>query len=101
MIGRFCCKSSAMKQIICCVIAVVMSTTALVRAADFTPPKDNVYTEKQLTDTIAVSKEWIDTANAAGKAVEGSQSTALVLATMARTDQKFKDALAKHNLSQE
>ena len=82
-----------------CFIIALFSGVAL-GADDFAPPKDNVFSEKQLTESIAVTKDWMESAKAAGKAMEGSQSTALALATIAQTDQKFKDALAKHNLSQ-
>lgn len=90
-----------MKRILCCSLLCVMSMTMSLRGADFSPPKDNVYTEKQLTESIAVTKEWMDTLNAAGKAVEGTKSSAVVLATIAQTDEKFKATLAKHNMSQE
>jgi len=69
-------------------------------AADFAPPKDGVYSEKQLTEAIAVSKELVDSATAAGKAVEGSQSAALIIATMAKTNEKYQASLAKHGLSE-
>lgn len=73
---------------------------AVTGAADWKEPKDGTYSEKQLTNYLAVQKEAIASWKAAGKAVEGASSAA-ALAVALRTDEKFKANLAKHGMSQE
>src|SRR4051812_19833650 len=100
MIRDFCCKNTPMKKLFLSVMLFAMTLCCAARGDEFTPPANGAYTEKQLTEAIGVSKDLLDIASAAGKAVEGTKSTAVALATIARTDAKYKEALAKHNLSE-
>ncbi len=67
---------------------------------EFTPPANNIYTEEQLTNYIGAVKDWMDYLKAAGKALEGSKSGMAALSVYAKTDQKFRDSLAKHHLEE-
>jgi hypothetical protein len=81
------------------VIVITFLATA-VRADDqFEPPKEGVFTEKQFNAYCEVTKEWLSTSQAAAKAMEGSKSGLGALSVMAKTDQRFKDSLAKHGMS--
>ncbi len=68
--------------------------------ADWSEPKDGVFTEQQLTAYLDTSKEWIATMKAAGKPVEGSPSGFTALVLYARGSQQFHDSLAKHGLEE-
>jgi hypothetical protein len=77
----------------------VAGLVAGVRAADWQPPKDNLITEKQLVSYLQVQKEAIDNWRAAGKAIEGSQSSGAAMALALRNDEKFKASLVAHGLT--
>jgi hypothetical protein len=74
-------------------------TAQLLLAADWQAPKDDLVTEKQLTNYFQVQKEAIDNWRAAGKAIEGSQSSATAVALALRNDEKFKASLATRNMT--
>ena len=69
--------------------------------AEWQEPKDGVFSEKQLVNYLALQKEAIANWTAAGKAVDGSSSSAAAIAVYMQTDSKFKASLAAHGLSQE
>jgi hypothetical protein len=80
-----------------CVALLLLSSAAM---ADWSAPADGGFTEKQLENYLAMSKEWIATMKAAGKAVDGSQSGFTILAMYTRTNSdKFNDSLKKHGLA--
>jgi hypothetical protein len=79
-------------------LMVVHATAA--RAAEWTEPKDGVFTEKQLTAYIDTMKEVMASWKAAGKALEGGQNGFAAAAVLARTDAKTKEIMAKHGLSE-
>src|SRR5262245_45639558 len=81
-------------------LGAIILLTAVARGDDWQPPKDGVYTEKQFTSYVQVQKGLIDTARAAGKAIEGSQSSAAALAMLYRTSEKFKASLAAHGMGE-
>ena len=58
----------------------ITGTAQLLRAADWQAPKDELVTEKELTNYFQVQKEAIDNWRAAGKAIEGSQSSNMAIA---------------------
>jgi hypothetical protein len=91
---------NSLRMLIAVVALGLFVGTAGVRAADWKEPKDGVYTEKQLSNYLAVQKEAIASWKAAGKAVEGASSAA-ALAVALRTDEKFKANLAKHGMGQD
>lgn len=80
---------------------LVMLLDAPVQSAAWQPPQDAVYSEKQLTNYIDIQKQAIDNLKAAGKAIDGTQSSALALAVVMRNDAKFKELLAAHAMTQE
>jgi hypothetical protein len=68
--------------------------------ADWQPPKDGVYTEKEIASYLQVQKEAIDTWKASGKALEGSQSSAAAMMMGMTNDARFKASLASHAMTQ-
>ena len=92
--------SQVRRQLAAILATVVLALSAgNLRGADWQPPKDNRVTEKQLTSYLQVQKEAIDNWRAAGKAIEGSQSSAAAMALVLRNDEKFKASLAAHGLA--
>src|SRR5437762_7003422 len=83
------------------VIAIVALLSPRARAEDFKPPGNGVFTEKQFTNYMDVTTEWLAASQAAQKAVEGAKTGASALAVYAKPDQKLKDSLAKHGLSED
>ena len=71
------------------------------RGADWQAPKNDLVTEKELTSYFQVQKEAIDNWRAAGKAIEGSQSSSTAIALALRNDEKFKASLASRSMSME
>src|SRR5579872_5308345 len=76
-----------------------VAMTASVTLAEWQVPRDGAVTEKQLANYLQVQKEALDTWRAAGKAIEGSQSSAAAIALALRTDEKFKASLASHGMT--
>jgi hypothetical protein len=89
-----------MRHIALFVILLSVASHASV-ADEFKPPEDGVFTEKQFLNYVAVTSEWLATSQAAGKAMEGSQSSAGALAVLAKTDEKLRASLEKHGLSED
>src|SRR5438270_13313538 len=83
-------------------LAVVLSATApFARAAgndDWQPPKDGLFTEKQLTNYTGAFKDWQDLMKAYGKALDGSKSGAGALVVIAGMEDKFNEIVKKHDL---
>jgi hypothetical protein len=80
-----------------CVVLLLLTSAA---RSEWTKPPDEVFTEKQLTGYLAVSKEWIAAMKEAKKPVDGSQAGLNVLIVYTRNNAKFKDSLAKNELEQ-
>jgi hypothetical protein len=91
--------SRARKQLWFTLTIALAALAAPLLAADWQAPKDNLITEKQFTSYIQVQKEAIDNWRAAGKAIEGSQSSAAAMALVLRNDEKFKASLVAHGLA--
>ena len=85
----------------CVFSAAVLLTIPQARGADWQPPKDEVFTEKQLTNYLQVQKETLDNWRAAGKVIDGSQSSGAAIALVLRNDEKFKASLAARGMTQE
>src|SRR5271170_1301904 len=66
--------------------------------AEWTEPADGAFTDKQLTSYLAVSREWIAKMGAAGKPVDGTQAGLKTLLAYTRSNDKFKESLAKSGL---
>lgn len=79
---------------------VSLVSVAGIARAEWTQPKDGIFTEQELTSYLDMSKEWIATMKAAGKAVDGSPAGFAALAIYARGDQRFKGSLARHGLDE-
>src|SRR3954464_13641640 len=77
------------KSIVASILAAVCCIAGAARAADFTPPADGKLREKQVTTSIEILKEQMDSLRAAGKAAEGSKSAAANMAIMVRMGEKL------------
>lgn len=82
-------------------ILPLLISTSVSFAAAWQPPKDGAMTEQQMTTYLQIQKQVLDDWKAAGKAVDGTQSSAMAMAMVMQNDQKFKTTLASHNLSQD
>lgn len=70
------------------------------RAEDFTPPKDGVFTEKQLTNWIEIFGGIINVLKQEGKMVQDSKSGYAALGAFNRVDARFKKLYADHNTTE-
>lgn len=82
-------------------LIVAMLLIASPAFAQWQEPEDGKFTEKQLTDYLAVTKQIIEDAKAAGKAVEESPNAIAAMTIAARTGEKFQAALASKNMSED
>jgi hypothetical protein len=80
-----------------CVVLLFLTSAA---RSEWTKPPDEVFTEKQLTSYLAVSKEWVAEMKASKKPVDGSQAGLNALIVYTRGNPKFKDSLTKNELEQ-
>ncbi|HEY2589374.1 MAG TPA: hypothetical protein VGI81_26750 [Tepidisphaeraceae bacterium] len=81
-------------------LALLLVTVPLARA-EWTPPKDNVLTEKQVTRYLQALKQALDDFRAAGNSAENMQSASAGMALYLKTDAKFKANLASRNLTEQ
>lgn len=80
--------------------AIVFAVSAVpVCSAEWTEPADGEISEPELVNYVNATKAWLATTQAAGKALEGSNGLS-GLAVIARMDSKFKEILAKNNLTE-
>lgn len=86
---------------VCLFSATLFLATTGACAADWQPPKDDLITEKQLTNYLQVQKEALDNWRAAGKVIDGSQSSGAAIALVLRNDEKFKASLASRGMTQD
>jgi hypothetical protein len=77
-------------------VALLLLTSGV--RAEWSEPADGAFTDKQLTSCLAVSREWIARMEAAGKSVDGTQAGLKTLIAYTRSNDKFKDSLAKSGL---
>jgi hypothetical protein len=91
---------SSIRQSLSLVALGLLLVTVPARAA-WTPPKDNVMTDKQVTTYLQVLRTALDDFRAAGNAAENAQSAAGAMALYLKGDTKFKGNLASHNMSEE
>lgn len=88
-----------LSRLACTVAALALVAAPIARAADdWQPPKDGLFTEKQLTNYVAAYKDWMDLMKAYGKALDGSKSGAGALVIAAGLDDKFNENVKKHDL---
>ena len=80
---------------------VVGFTVAKCGAAEFEPPADGKLTEKQIATAIPILQQQMDALRAAGKAAEGSKSTAANMAIIMRATEKVDAAVAKSGMSKQ
>lgn len=91
---------SFVRQSLLPIVLVVLVATVPARA-DWTPPKDNVVTEKQVTSYLQVLKQALVDFRAAGNAAENVQSASAGMALYLKTDARFKSNLASHHLTEQ
>jgi hypothetical protein len=80
---------------------LVAICTIAAQAADWKAPKDGVFTEKQLTSYLEIRKNYTQSLNAAGKALQGNQAGAAALAVLTELETRRKADVAKHGLQEE
>jgi hypothetical protein len=86
-----------MHRIVCVVCLTLVAVLPVARAADWEAPKDEKFTEKQVENYAAATKELFGMMKAMGKAAEGASGPA-ALALMAGLDDKVNAIVAKHGM---
>lgn len=81
-------------------LGLLVAWVAPAHATDWTPPKDNVLSEKQVTNYLQVLKTALDDFRAAGNQADNAQSAAAALGLYLKTNEKFKANLASHGLTE-
>jgi hypothetical protein len=78
------------------VFGLIVANTA---RADWTAPKDNLLTEKQVTSYIEIQTQWLADMTAAGKAAQGA-SGLTAMAVVQQVTEKYKKSIADHGMTE-
>ena len=96
--GRF----AALMVVALLVVGTHHPVSAVPAAPAWQPPKDELLTDKQVASYLDVTRDYLASLKAAGKALQGGQSSPLLAGqVLAATDERFKASLARHGMTQE